>query len=102
MEQIANIYPLVLSGDASPAMLTWREVPTALQPVGNRACVKTEVMIIKLTEIIQQAQKMCGTPPIPLSTITADITNQSFLFLFEFGYSSRIFSSRALKATTTN
>ena len=60
-------------------------------------------MIIKLAEIIQQAQKMCGIhPPIPLSTIIADITNQSLLFLFEFGYSSRIFSSKAPKATTTN
>ena len=74
-----------------------------LQPVGNRACVKAEVTIIKLAEIIQQAQKMCGIhPPIPLSTIIADITNQSLLFLFEFGYSSRIFSSKAPKATTTN
>ena len=72
------------------------------QPVGNRACVKAEVAIIKLAKIIQQAQKMCGKhPTIPLSTI-ADITNQSLLFLFEFGYSSRIFSSKALKATTTN
>ena len=49
-------------------------------------------MIIKLAEIIQQAQQMCGaSPPFPLSTITADITNQSLLFLFDFGYSSGIF-----------